>query len=204
MQLCPKLLQDTYKPLTSLSDAGALLLACTNPRIELLGVNLNYPSAYSSLAASSLLGYYNHSHVPIGLTRPFANTTYFDSATYQYGEYASKVAYHWRQYASLTWPDAGQTWDPVALYRRLLSEDEHQKVTIVSLGFLENVSIINVFFEDHGSVTLICMVFFFLFLLALQPAFVRARFILSLIWERVGGVQSLRACDYGRGISLWA
>jgi hypothetical protein len=107
----------------------------------LLGVNINYPSSYSALAASSLLGYYGHSQVPIGLKRPFTNITFFDSYTYEHGEYASKVAYNWRQHASLPWKDVSRTWDPVELYRRLLSHEEDQSVTIVSIGFFDNVSI---------------------------------------------------------------
>lgn len=102
-------------------------------------MNINYPSTYTALATSSILGYYNHSHVDIGLRRPFTNSTFFDFYYYEHGEYASKVAYHWSRYASLPWMDVESTWDPVQLYRKLLSEAD-DGVTIASIGFLENVS----------------------------------------------------------------
>ncbi|KAL2865203.1 inosine-uridine preferring nucleoside hydrolase-domain-containing protein [Aspergillus lucknowensis] len=124
----------------TLSDAGALLLACTHPGVKLLGVNINYPSAYGGLAASGLLGYYNHAHVPLGLKRPFTNATFFDDYEYKNGEYASKVAYHWRHNASLPWGDVSGTWDPVELYRKVLSEQQDHAVTVTSIGFLDNLS----------------------------------------------------------------
>lgn len=126
-------------PPLPISDTAALLLACTHPGVDLVGVNINYPSTYTALAASSLLGYYNHSDVDIGLRRPFTNDTFVDFYYYEHGEYASKVAYHWSQYASLPWMDVESTWDPVQLYRKLLSEAD-DGVTIASIGFLENVS----------------------------------------------------------------
>ncbi|KAI5916992.1 inosine-uridine preferring nucleoside hydrolase-domain-containing protein [Camillea tinctor] len=125
---------------SDVDDTGALLLALTHRDADILGVNINYPSMYTGLAASSLLGYYNHSHVPLGLKRPFSNVTYFDDYTYENGEYASKVAYHWQDDASLPWADASSTWDTVELYRKLLSEQDDQSVTIVSIGFLDNLS----------------------------------------------------------------
>ncbi|KAI1636613.1 inosine-uridine preferring nucleoside hydrolase-domain-containing protein [Biscogniauxia mediterranea] len=125
---------------SDVDDTGALLLALTHRNVNILGVNVNYPSMYTGLAASSLLGYYNHSHVPLGLARPFSNVTYFDDYTYENGEYASKVAYHWQDNASLPWADASSTWDPVELYRKLLSEQDDQSVTIASIGFLDNLS----------------------------------------------------------------
>lgn len=125
---------------SDVDDAAALLIACTHPNVEFLGLNLNYPSTYSALAASSLLGYYNHSQVPVGLKRPFTNVTFFDDYFYKQGEYASKVAYNWRQNATLPWMDASSTWDPVALYRKLLAHEGDHTVTIASIGFLENLS----------------------------------------------------------------
>ena len=119
---------------------GALLLALTHPSINVLGVNVNYPSIYSGLAASSLVGYYNRSDVPIGMKRPFTNDTFFDAWTYQSGEYASKVAYHWREYAPGKWQDTTHIWDPVQLYRKLLASQPDKSITIASIGFLSNVS----------------------------------------------------------------
>ncbi|KAL2813766.1 inosine-uridine preferring nucleoside hydrolase-domain-containing protein [Aspergillus cavernicola] len=125
---------------SDVDDAGALLLACSHPGVKLLGVNINYPSIYSGLAASSLLGYYNHAHVPLGLKRPFTNATFFDDYEYVNGEYTSKVAYNWRHNASFPWANVSGTWNPVELYRKLLSEQEDQTVTIASIGFLDNLS----------------------------------------------------------------
>ncbi|KAK7404148.1 hypothetical protein QQX98_010052 [Neonectria punicea] len=125
---------------SDVDDAGALLLALTHNRADILGININYPAMYSGLAASSLLGYYGHPDVPLGVKRPLSNDTYFDDYIFQNGEYVSKVAYHWRGNASLPWQDASGTWDPVELYRKVLSEQDDHSVTIASIGFLDNLS----------------------------------------------------------------
>ncbi|KAI9934545.1 hypothetical protein ASPWEDRAFT_175272 [Aspergillus wentii DTO 134E9] len=123
---------------SDVDDAGALLLASTIDSAELLAVNVNYPSSYSAFAASSILGHYQHSHVPIGLTRPINDDTFWDRMMFEYGEFASKVAYHWRNASSLSF--AEEAWDPVDLYRKILAEQDDDSVTIASIGFLENLS----------------------------------------------------------------
>ncbi|KAE8333914.1 inosine-uridine preferring nucleoside hydrolase-domain-containing protein [Aspergillus sergii] len=125
---------------SDVDDAAALLVACNHPIAYLIGVMINYPSSYSTLAASSILGYYCYSDIPVALKRPFSNDTFFDSWSYQLGEYASKVAYNWRHTASMPWGDVSSAWDPVELYRKLLSEAGDRSVTIASIGFLDNLS----------------------------------------------------------------
>lgn len=107
--------------------------------MKLLGVNVNHPSSYSVLAASAILAHYRQAHVPIGARRPLTEATFFDSWSYNLGEFASKVAYHYSG-GSLAWGRAEAAWDPVALYRKSLAESENDSVSIVSIGFLENVS----------------------------------------------------------------
>ncbi|KAL5363716.1 Inosine/uridine-preferring nucleoside hydrolase domain-containing protein [Aspergillus floccosus] len=109
------------------SDVSALLLACTLPGADLLAVNINYPSTYSALAVSSVLGHYGHPHVPIGLPRPYNNSTYLDEFVYEHG-------------TTLAWLDVNGTWDPSDLYRKVLSQQPDQSVTIASIGFLNNLS----------------------------------------------------------------
>lgn len=121
-----------------LSDAGALLLAATSGA-KLLAVNVNYPSSYSVLAVSAILAHYGHTDVPIGARRPLTNATFFDSWSYSLGEFASKVAYH-HPGGSLPWGHADTAWDPVTLYRKRLAEAADGSVTVVSIGFFENVS----------------------------------------------------------------
>ncbi|KAI0878436.1 inosine/uridine-preferring nucleoside hydrolase [Hypoxylon argillaceum] len=124
---------------SDVDDASALLLAATSPDVDLLAVNINYPSTFSALAASAILAHYGRSEVPIGIRRPLANNTFFDSWHYELGEYTSKVAYHWSG-GSLPWGHAEEAWDPVALYRKVLAEAEDSSVTIASIGFLDNLS----------------------------------------------------------------
>lgn len=121
------------------SDAGALLLAATLQDVKLLAVNVNYGSTFSALAASAILAHYGHPGVPVGITRPLSNITFFDGWDYDLGEYASKVAFHWSG-GSLPWGHAEDAWDPVALYRKSLAHAEEGSVTIASIGFLDNVS----------------------------------------------------------------
>ncbi|PHH79453.1 hypothetical protein CDD82_2372 [Ophiocordyceps australis] len=93
-------------------DAGALLLASTHPQVSLLGVNVDYPSSYSALAVSGILGYYGQGQVPVGLVRPYTNITYLDRSDYAHGEFASKVAYNWRQYSAVPWDSADLFQEP--------------------------------------------------------------------------------------------
>lgn len=121
------------------SDTSALLLAATSSDVELLAVNVNYPSSYSAVATSTILAHYGAGDVPIGLTRPFTDTPFFDNRYYARGEYASKIAYNWPN-GSIPWGLANNTWDPVLLYRKVLAEAEDASVTIASIGFLNNLS----------------------------------------------------------------
>jgi hypothetical protein len=66
------------------------------------------------------------------------NQTFFDGWDFKRGEYTSKVAYRWSG-GTLPWGKAEEAWDPVVLYRKLLSEAEDGSVTIASIGFLDNV-----------------------------------------------------------------
>ncbi|KAI0446106.1 inosine/uridine-preferring nucleoside hydrolase [Xylaria telfairii] len=124
---------------SDVDDAGALLLAATSPQVNLLAVNVNYPSTFSALTASAILAHYGLPTVPIGIRRPITNATFFDSWSYEAGEYASKIAYHFSG-GSLRWGHAEEAWDPVALYRKVLAEAEDDSVTIASIGSLENLS----------------------------------------------------------------
>ncbi|KAK4033068.1 inosine-uridine preferring nucleoside hydrolase-domain-containing protein [Parachaetomium inaequale] len=124
---------------SDVDDAGALLLAATSPDANLLAVNINYPSSYSALAASAILAHYGRADVPIGIPRPLTNATFFDGWYFALGEYASKVARHFSG-GSLPWGHAEDAWDPVELYRRVLAEADDDSVTVVSIGFLDNLS----------------------------------------------------------------
>ncbi|KAK4177287.1 hypothetical protein QBC36DRAFT_386845 [Triangularia setosa] len=115
---------------SDVDDAGALLLAATSPSVDLLAVQ--------SLAASAILAHYGRT-VPIGIRRPLTNATFFDSWFFELSEYTSKVAYHWSG-GSLSWGHAEDAWDPVALYRKVLSEVPDHSVTIASIGFFDNLS----------------------------------------------------------------
>ncbi|KAK0670687.1 inosine-uridine preferring nucleoside hydrolase-domain-containing protein [Cercophora samala] len=123
---------------SDVDDAGALLLAATSSSVDLLAVNINFPSTYSALAASAILAHYGHNS-PIGIRRPLTDATFFDSWFFELGEYTSKVAYHWSG-GSLPWGHAEDAWDPVELYRKVLSEAPDQSVTIASIGFFDNLS----------------------------------------------------------------
>jgi hypothetical protein len=114
------------------------LLASTLPNVNLLAVNVNVPSSYSALAVSAILAHYGHPTIPIGLRRPITDSSFFDTWSYELGEYASKFAFHWSN-GTLPWGQAERAWEPVDLYRKTLSEQEDGSVTIVSIGFLENV-----------------------------------------------------------------
>jgi len=110
--------------------------------VNLLAVNINYPSSYSALAASAILSHYGRREVPIGIVRPISNETFIDTWSFELGEFTTKVAYHWRceEDCAVRWGHVDDAWDPVALYRKTLSEAADGSVTIASIGFLNNLS----------------------------------------------------------------
>lgn len=124
--------------LTHHSDAAALLLGATLPGINLLGVNVNYPSRYSISAASAILAHYGHDTIPISAPRPLNNETFFDNWRYELGEFCSKIAYHWSG-GTVPFDAPENALEPVDLYRRLLAEADDASITIVSIGFLDSV-----------------------------------------------------------------
>lgn len=100
--------------------------------------------------------------IPVGARRPLTDETFFDSWMFELGEYASKVAYHWggpgrrggevegewdrrregERHGQIRWGHVDEdAWDAVQLYRKVLAEAEDASVTIVSIGFFENVSV---------------------------------------------------------------
>ncbi|KAK3490263.1 Inosine/uridine-preferring nucleoside hydrolase domain-containing protein [Neurospora hispaniola] len=150
---------------SDVDDAGALLLASTSLHINLLGVLVNKPSTYSVLAASAIVSYYTRSQnkaIPIGVFRhptsdgtvtPLPDTTFLDVVHWHLGEFASKIAYQFGSPSSpdyvkkpkgpsIPWGHAADAWDAVQLYRKLLSEADDESVTIASIGFLDNLSLL--------------------------------------------------------------
>ncbi|KAK2000462.1 inosine/uridine-preferring nucleoside hydrolase [Colletotrichum falcatum] len=133
-------------------DTGALLLAATSPDVNILGVNVNYPSTYSVTAASAILAHYGLESVPIGARRPLTNESFFDTFAYDLGEYASKISYRFSG-GSIPFGAAEDAWDAVSLYRKLLAEAD-EPVTIVSIGFFDNLSgLLNSTADAHSNLT---------------------------------------------------
>ncbi|KAH7635721.1 inosine-uridine preferring nucleoside hydrolase-domain-containing protein [Sordaria sp. MPI-SDFR-AT-0083] len=150
---------------SDVDDAGALLLASTSHQINLLGVMVNKPSTYSVLAASAIVSYYTQKSqnkaVPIGVFRhptsdgtviPLPNSTFLDVVYWHLGEFASKIAYQFGSPSSpdyvkgdgpsIPWGHAEDAWSAVELYRKLLSEADDESITIASIGFLDNLSLL--------------------------------------------------------------
>ncbi|KAF2001463.1 nucleoside hydrolase [Amniculicola lignicola CBS 123094] len=124
---------------SDVDDAAALLLAATLEDTNLLAVNVNVNSTYSAIAASAIVNHYGYPNLPIGLRRPYTNSSFFDTWKYKVGEYASKVGYHYSG-GSVPWFDPEKTWDPITLYRKSLAEADDHSVSIASIGFFENLS----------------------------------------------------------------
>ncbi|KAI1360645.1 inosine/uridine-preferring nucleoside hydrolase [Xylaria arbuscula] len=124
---------------SDVDDVGALLLAATSRHVNILAVNVNYHSTYSALAASAILAYYGHPDIPIGIRQPMFDVSFLDTISWDKGEFASKIAFHWSG-GTLPWDHFENAWEPVALYRKALAEAPDGSVTIASLGFLDNLS----------------------------------------------------------------
>jgi hypothetical protein len=132
-------------------------LALATQHANLLAVNINVNSNFSAYAASGILAHYDHPQVPIGIKSPISGSHFFDQWSYDVGEYASKIGYQHREEASeirgiIPWGYAeNATQDPVKLYRRVLAEADDHSVTIVSIGFFENVSVSSSFGSLGGN-----------------------------------------------------
>ncbi|KAL7817969.1 inosine-uridine preferring nucleoside hydrolase domain-containing protein [Trichoderma aethiopicum] len=134
---------------SDVDDVGALAIANVLHNCglaDLRGIVLNTPSHYGALAASALCTYYGND-VPIAAFRPINNDTFFDSFYYLYGEYASKLAYHWPRKLD----SAFSTPTPVELYRTILSSAKNKSIHIISIGFLTNLADLLKSEADHIS-----------------------------------------------------
>lgn len=100
--------------------------------------------------------------IPIGVFRhptddgsviPLPNTTFLDVVSWHLGEFASKIAYQFGsasspyqvkgEGANIPWErHAESAWPAVSLYRKLLGQADPQSVTIASIGFLDNLSLL--------------------------------------------------------------
>ncbi|PTB73660.1 nucleoside hydrolase [Trichoderma longibrachiatum ATCC 18648] len=134
---------------SDVDDVGALAIANVLHNCglaDLRGIVLNTPSHYGALAASALCTYYGND-VPIAAFRLINNDTFFDSFYYLYGEYASKLAYHWPRKLD----SAFSTPTPVELYRTILSSAKDKSIHIISIGFLTNLADLLKSEADHIS-----------------------------------------------------
>ncbi|KAH0494798.1 hypothetical protein TgHK011_008387 [Trichoderma gracile] len=134
---------------SDVDDVGALAIANVLHNCglaDLRGIVLNTPSHYGALAASALCTYYGND-VPIAAFRPITNDTFFDSFYYLYGEYASKLAYHWPRKLD----SAYSTPTPVELYRTILSSAGDKSIHIISIGLLTNLADLLKSEADHIS-----------------------------------------------------
>ncbi|PLB46254.1 inosine/uridine-preferring nucleoside hydrolase [Aspergillus steynii IBT 23096] len=123
-------------------DAGALLLASTHPDANLLGVNVNYPSVTSALAVKNILGYYGELSVPVGLHPGAQNFTILHRIQVDDGDLAARLMWGWQRYS----PRTSQNNDRVPItpsldmYRSVLARAKRKGITIVSIGFLDDLS----------------------------------------------------------------
>ncbi|KAF2753554.1 inosine-uridine nucleoside n-ribohydrolase [Pseudovirgaria hyperparasitica] len=122
-----------------IDDVGALAVAnvfhnCGLATIR--GIAINTSSKYGSLATSCINTYFGNGDIPIAAMKPLTNDTYFDRYTFVNGEYASKIAYNYPRALD----DAGHTPDPVQMYRRILGSAEDGSITVVSLGYFDNLA----------------------------------------------------------------
>jgi hypothetical protein len=122
------------------------MLALTHPRANLLAVVTNVTSFYTPLAASALIGYYtprtSTTTAALGVRGPLTADAYLSTRSFDVGEYASKLGFHWRDRprAPLRWEARGEDARPALdVYRTALAAAADGSVKIVSIGFFENV-----------------------------------------------------------------
>lgn len=151
LQIMPKPIVIDTDIFSDVDDVGALAVANVLHNCgmaDLRAVLINTSSKYGSLAANAINTYFGNGNVPIGAMRPLTNDTFFDSRDFTLGEYASKVAYHY----PTTFNDSHQTAHPVSLYREILASADDQSVTLISIGFLDNLAaLLNSTSDVHSS-----------------------------------------------------
>lgn len=120
-------------------DVGALAIANLLQNCglaDIRGVAINTHSKYGALAASAINTYYGNNDIPIATLRPLSNDIWTDTDFFNRGDFASKIG--------MTFPkalkDAEDTKTPIQLYREVLEAAEDDSLTIVSIGFLNNLA----------------------------------------------------------------
>ncbi|KAF2159085.1 hypothetical protein M409DRAFT_71321 [Zasmidium cellare ATCC 36951] len=103
---------------------------------DLQAVMIDTNSHYGALAASVVNTYYSNGDIPIAAIRPLTNETFFDDSMFYRSEYASKIAYNWPRALE----SANQTMTPASLYKSVLDSADNDSLTIVSIGFLNNLA----------------------------------------------------------------
>lgn len=94
--------------------------------------------------------YYGNGDVPIATIRPCTNETFLDTYTYTSGEYASKLAYNFPR----TLEDPNTTPEPAMLYREVLAAAQNNSITLISVGFLDNLAaLLNTTSDEHSSLS---------------------------------------------------
>ncbi|KAK8087309.1 hypothetical protein PG994_002283 [Apiospora phragmitis] len=134
---------------SDVDDTGALLLAATSPKVNLLAVNINVGSTYSALAASAILAHYGKGDVPIGIVRPLANSSFFDDYAYELGDrvplrlfffFFIQCFFFASTQPTLAAHQRRESRRSRILYRSTLASAPDGSVTIASIGFFENLS----------------------------------------------------------------
>ncbi|EFX03579.1 inosine-uridine nucleoside n-ribohydrolase [Grosmannia clavigera kw1407] len=124
---------------SDVDDVGALTIANTLHRCgaaDLRGIFVNTPSEYGSLTVSAINTYFGHGDIPIAALRPLTNETFVDTWEYILGEYTSKIAYNWPHDLAY----ANESAEPLTQYRELLAAADDASLTLVSVGFLDNLA----------------------------------------------------------------
>ncbi|EME39121.1 hypothetical protein DOTSEDRAFT_159290 [Dothistroma septosporum NZE10] len=138
--------------MTDVDDVGALAVANVLHNCglcDLRGVMVNTPSKYGALTASVVNTYFGNGDVPIAAMRPLTSETFLDQQTFLYVDYASKVAHNFPRALE----DAEQTSTPGEIYSSILESASDGSVTIISIGFLDNLAGLISSVEGHALVS---------------------------------------------------
>lgn len=112
-------------------DVGALAVAhyfADQERAEIVSVGVNTPSRYGSQTVRIVNRWYGRDAIPVGAMLPL------DDSVFEL-DYAHRVATDYATAADREEPGAA-----VAVHRKALSESPDGSVTVVSLGFLDNLA----------------------------------------------------------------
>ncbi|KAH6680192.1 hypothetical protein B0J14DRAFT_557560 [Halenospora varia] len=103
-------------------------------KVNILGIMSSVSSRYAPPAIDAINTFYGHGNIPIAIQKPVDNST-IDPNYPKYPEYLTGLTFLFPEDIR----DGANTTDPVTLYRRHLADAADKSITLIIIGFFDNL-----------------------------------------------------------------